>query len=99
MTDLLLKPAATSRPSLERSEDYDVLASGAVVGRIYKASAAACRAVDVDDSLLAPRRSIMDCGAHRAPHEIADRVARDRTTSLVAASRRKVQPLARAPRA
>jgi hypothetical protein len=41
LTDLLLKRAATSRPSGEWNEDdYDVLADGDVVGRIYKANAA-----------------------------------------------------------
>jgi hypothetical protein len=41
VTDLLLKRAATSRPSGEWNEDdYDVLADGDVVGRIYKANAA-----------------------------------------------------------
>jgi hypothetical protein len=40
LTDLLLKRAATSRPSGEWNEDdYDVLADGDVVGRIYKANA------------------------------------------------------------
>jgi hypothetical protein len=38
---LILKPASSSRPSGEWSEDdYDVLASGVVVGRIMKATAA-----------------------------------------------------------
>jgi hypothetical protein len=41
MTVLLLKRASASRPSGEWSEDdYDVLADGAVVGRIYQANAA-----------------------------------------------------------
>jgi hypothetical protein len=40
LTDLLLKRAATSRPSGEWNEDdYDVLADGDVVGRVYKANA------------------------------------------------------------
>jgi hypothetical protein len=35
MTDLILKRAATSRPSGKWSDDdYDVLADGAVIGRI-----------------------------------------------------------------
>jgi len=38
---LLLKPASASRPSGEWSEDdYDVLADGFVVGRIFQAKAA-----------------------------------------------------------
>jgi hypothetical protein len=41
-TSLLLKRAATSRPSGEWSEDdYEVMAGGDVVGRIYKADATA----------------------------------------------------------
>jgi hypothetical protein len=41
VTDLLLKRAATSRPSGKwNDDDYDVLADGAVVGRIMKAAAA-----------------------------------------------------------
>jgi hypothetical protein len=41
MTVLLLKQASTSRPSGEWNEDdYDVLADGAVVGRILKVHAA-----------------------------------------------------------
>jgi hypothetical protein len=41
VTDLLLKRAATSRPSGKwNDDDYDVLADGEVVGRIYKANAA-----------------------------------------------------------
>src|SRR6266545_5989719 len=39
VTDLLLKRAATSRPSGKwNDDDYDVLADGAVVGRIMKAA-------------------------------------------------------------
>ena len=38
---LLLKRAATSRPSGHwNDDDFDVLANGEIVGRIYKASAA-----------------------------------------------------------
>jgi hypothetical protein len=41
MTTLILKRASASRPSAEWSEDdYDALADGAVVGRIFKANAA-----------------------------------------------------------
>jgi hypothetical protein len=40
LTDLLLKRAATSRSGGEWNEDdYDVLADGDVVGRIYRANA------------------------------------------------------------
>jgi hypothetical protein len=40
MTTLILKRVSASRPSGEWSEDdYDVLADGAVVGRIFKANA------------------------------------------------------------
>lgn len=40
MTTLILKRAALSRPSGEwNDDDYDVLADGAVVGRIFKAAA------------------------------------------------------------
>jgi len=41
MAGLILKRASASRPSGEwNDDDFDVLASGAVVGRIYKANAA-----------------------------------------------------------
>jgi hypothetical protein len=41
MTALLLKRASASRPSGEwNADDFDVLADGAVVGRIFKANAA-----------------------------------------------------------
>jgi hypothetical protein len=41
MGELILKRAASSRPSGEwNDDDYDVLADGAVVGRIFKANAA-----------------------------------------------------------
>jgi hypothetical protein len=41
MDQLILKRASASRPSGEWSEDdYDVLADGVVVGRIFKAAAA-----------------------------------------------------------
>jgi hypothetical protein len=40
MSSLILKPASSSRPSGEWSDDdYDVLADGAVVGRIMRAAA------------------------------------------------------------
>jgi hypothetical protein len=42
MLPLILKRASASRPSGEwNDDDYDVLAEGAVVGRIFKANAAA----------------------------------------------------------
>jgi len=41
VSDLLLKRAATSRPSGEwNDDDFDVLADSVVVGRIFKADAA-----------------------------------------------------------
>jgi hypothetical protein len=41
MSSLILKPASASRPSGEWNDDYfDVLATGVVVGRIFKANAA-----------------------------------------------------------
>jgi hypothetical protein len=41
MSQLILKRASASRPSGEWSDDdYDVLADGALVGRIFKANAA-----------------------------------------------------------
>jgi hypothetical protein len=41
LTYLMLKRAATSRPSGKwNDDDYDVLADGEVVGRIFKANAA-----------------------------------------------------------
>ena len=47
---LILKCASASRPSGEwNDDDFDVLANGAVVGRIFKANAAPVRiAMDVD---------------------------------------------------
>ena len=52
---LILKRASASRPSGEwQHDDFDVLANGAVVGRIFKVNA---RRVDVDLHLPAPRRS------------------------------------------
>jgi hypothetical protein len=40
MSSLILKPAAISRPSGEwNDDDFDVLADGVVVGRIFKANA------------------------------------------------------------
>jgi hypothetical protein len=41
LTSLLLKRASASRPSGEwNDDDFDVLADGAVVGRIFKSAAA-----------------------------------------------------------
>jgi hypothetical protein len=41
MTQLILKRASASRPSGQwNEEDYDVLANGEVVGRIFKVNAA-----------------------------------------------------------
>jgi len=59
---LLLKRAALSRPSGQwDDDDYDVLADGEVVGRIYKAHAAPGRlTLDVDSSLLASRGPLAD---------------------------------------
>jgi hypothetical protein len=56
---LILKRASASRPSGQwNEEDFDVLANGEVVGRIFKANAAPSGiAVDVDLSLRPPRRS------------------------------------------
>jgi hypothetical protein len=53
---LILKRASASRPSGEwNDDDFDVLANGAVVDRIFKANAAPDRCVvDVDPRLRAP---------------------------------------------
>src|SRR5919204_4574744 len=55
-----VRRASASRPSGEwNDDDFDVLADGAVVGRIFKANAAPVRnALDVDMSLRAARGSI-----------------------------------------
>jgi hypothetical protein len=55
MGPLMLKRASASRPSRQWNEnDYDVLADGAVVGRIFKAATSAVAgAVDVDAGLRA----------------------------------------------
>jgi hypothetical protein len=57
MAVLLLKRASASRPSGEWNDnDYDVLADGAVVGRIFKANASPVGSpVDVDARLRAPQ--------------------------------------------
>jgi hypothetical protein len=56
---LILKRASASRPSGEWNEDdYDVLADGAVVGRIFKANAAP----------VGSPRPCVDCGGSGAGH-------------------------------
>jgi hypothetical protein len=62
LVTLILKRATASRPSGEWSEDdYDVLATGMVVGRIFKANRGARRKpVDVDAGLRPPRASKPD---------------------------------------
>jgi hypothetical protein len=59
---LILKRASTSRSSGEwNDDDFDVLADGAVVGRIMKAAAAPVgSAVDVDAEVRLPRRPHAD---------------------------------------
>jgi hypothetical protein len=57
MSCLLLKRAATSRASDKWNEDdYDVLADGNVVGRIYKANAAPVELTWTSLRALAGRR-------------------------------------------
>jgi hypothetical protein len=81
---LLLKRAALSRPSGQwDDDDYDVLADGEVVGRIYKAHAAPGRlTLDVDSSLLASRarlrwrRSLRAGDRNRAAAPLARPLAR-----------------------
>jgi len=53
---LILKRASASRPSGEwNDDDFDVIADGFVVGRIFKANASPVGGlVDVDASLRAP---------------------------------------------
>ena len=54
---LILKRASANRSSGQwNDEDYDVLANGVVVGRIFKANAAPVAIVDVDARLRASRR-------------------------------------------
>jgi hypothetical protein len=49
---LILKRASTSRPPGEwNDDDYDVLADGAVLGRIMKAAVSSVGTVDVDARL------------------------------------------------
>jgi hypothetical protein len=56
MAALILKRASACRPSDDwNDDDYDVLAEGAVVGRIFKANAAGWLALDVDFSLRTSR--------------------------------------------
>jgi hypothetical protein len=56
LSSLILKRASASRPSGEwNDDDFDVLADGVVVGRIFKANGAPGRlALDVDACLRAP---------------------------------------------
>ena len=70
---LILKRASASRPSGEWSDDdFDVLADGVVVGRIFRAAASPERfAVDVDAGLGAPR------GPHADARLRADARGRD----------------------
>jgi hypothetical protein len=61
MTGLILKRASASRPSGEwNDDDYDVLAEGDVIGRIFKADAAPVGSPWMDFSLRASRRSHPD---------------------------------------
>jgi hypothetical protein len=59
VSSLLLKRASASRPSGQwNDDDFDVLANGVVVGRIFKANASPVgEMVDVDIGLWASRRS------------------------------------------
>jgi hypothetical protein len=58
---LFLKRASASRLSGEWSnDDYDALAEGAVVGRIFKANAAPVGPRDVDAGFRAPQGSHAD---------------------------------------
>jgi hypothetical protein len=59
---LILKRASASRPSGEwNDDDFDVLADGIVVGRIFYARRlAGRRALDVDTRLRSSRRSHTD---------------------------------------
>jgi hypothetical protein len=58
MPSLILKRASISRPAGEwNDDDFDVLADGAVAGRIFHAAASP---VDVDPSVWAPRRPHTD---------------------------------------
>jgi hypothetical protein len=58
MPSLILKRASPSRQSGEwNDDDFDVLADGVVVGRIFHAAASP---VDVDPSVWAPRRPHTD---------------------------------------
>jgi hypothetical protein len=71
---LILKRASASRPSGEWSaDDYDVLADGEVVGRIFKVNAAPRRAaMDVDARIRASRRPHTNarlCRDTRGRHE------------------------------
>jgi hypothetical protein len=72
-SSLVLKRASASRPSGEwNGDDYDVLADGVVVGRIFKANAAPVRrALDVDPSVWTPRRPHTDPRLYEATREAA----------------------------
>jgi hypothetical protein len=53
---LTLKRAPTSRPSGEwKDDDYDVLADGEIVGRIFNSGVSVSKAMDVDIGHRAPR--------------------------------------------
>jgi hypothetical protein len=56
MGKLVLKRASVSRPSGQwKDDDYDVLADGKVVGRIFKSAKSPIGAPDVDIALRLPR--------------------------------------------
>jgi hypothetical protein len=69
LTYLMLKRALVSRPSGEwNDDDFDMLADGALVGRILKVNAAPIEnTVDVDAGLLVSRRSHAEAWICRHP--------------------------------
>ena len=54
---LILKPTKAARPSFDRREDeYDIIADGSVVGRIFKArGSASCSRAGSQKAQPAPR--------------------------------------------
>jgi len=80
------------RPPEWNDDDYDVLADGVVVGRIFQTcKVAARRTLDVDLALRLPRGSLADTrlqGDTRGCDELPSPIAGDANGSVLTARRR-----------
>src|SRR5215510_9896432 len=92
MTQLILKRASASRPSGEwNDDDYDVLADGAVVGRIFKVhSAPVGSPLDVDASLRAPRGTHADARLRGYARGCDGGIRQELATGIAAETRSRV---------